>query len=570
MNSKFYKGLAAVAIAAGFASCSDDYLQTEPITSISDATAVATTEAAQMTVYGISRIMNTQNDQGRSHTGENSCLQWIGEGLGPDNVSFMNMNEMGRSWSRWESLNLPSSSLCKTMWGYCYMIISRANTVLATIDAADGTQAEKDWIKAQCLTFRAHGYLHALQWFGPRWVDSNHGNAYAVVLRTEPGTGPAPTGTMNEVLDLIYSDLDEALKLFQSSGKSRKYWFEPDMDIAYGTYARAALLKNDWNKAKEMAHNARKDYPVMTNDEYMSGLINPTSDYMWTNPDNDIYYSAFGCWFSCNGSYPANWSQGLAINMDLYRLLDERDIRRKCFFTPDKAAEIAKMDGYGDVASLTEADFWNPNNVVAGTMDCAAGGLGNLAKGFVWYAMANNPVSNIVTSYPFCRVIEGVAQTTPSVMQLGAAVKMWSIGVNGTYGDSYFPWMRATEMLLTEAEAAYMAGDEPTAKSVIEELNSIRIPGYEAPSGDALLEDIRLSRRIELWGEGHCWTDFKRWNLPMERRVWKENDVTSGNTPANFAIRQETSAYNGWRLMIPRSESDFNPAFDRSLLNYKD
>ena len=50
-------------------------------------------------------------------------------------------------------------------------------------------------------------------------------------------------------------------------------------------------------------------------------------------------------------------------------------------------------------------------------MDCAAGGLGNLAKGFVWYAMANNPVSNIVTSYPFCRVIEGVAQTTPSVMQ---------------------------------------------------------------------------------------------------------------------------------------------------------
>lgn len=154
MNSKFYKGLAAVAIAAGFASCSDDYLQTEPITSISDATAVATTEAAQMTVYGISRIMNTQNDQGRSHTGENSCLQWIGEGLGPDNVSFMNMNEMGRSWSRWESLNLPSSSLCKTMWGYCYMIISRANTVLATIDAADGTQAEKDWIKAQCLTFR--------------------------------------------------------------------------------------------------------------------------------------------------------------------------------------------------------------------------------------------------------------------------------------------------------------------------------------------------------------------------------------------------------------------------------
>lgn len=100
---------------------------------------------------------------------------------------------------------------------------------------------------------------------------------------------------------------------------------------------------------------------------------------------------------------------------------------------------------------------------------------------------------------------------------------MWSIGVNGTYGDSYFPWMRATEMLLTEAEAAYMAGDEPTAKSVIEELNSIRIPGYEAPSGDALLEDIRLSRRIELWGEAIAGlisnVGIFRWNAGFGKRT---------------------------------------------------
>ncbi|MDE6336690.1 MAG: RagB/SusD family nutrient uptake outer membrane protein [Muribaculaceae bacterium] len=570
MNKKLYKGLAAVITLAGLSACSSDYLQTEPITSISDATAVATTEAAQMSVYGIGRIMNTQLSLGRSHSGENSCLQWIGEGLGPDNVSYFNMGEMGRSWSRWESLNLQSSSLCRNMWDYCYMIISRANTILATIDDAEGSQAKKDWIKAQCLTLRAHGYFHALQWFAPRWVDSNNGSAYAVVLRTDPGTDPAPIGTMNEVMDLIYSDLDEAISLFSSCGQNRSYWFEPDIDIAYGTYARAALLKNDWSKAQSMAHNARQGYPVMSNEEYMSGLIEPTSDYMWTNPDNDIYYSAWGCWFSCNGAYPANWSMGLGINMDLYRLLDPNDIRRQCFFTPDKAAEIAKIPGYESVASVTEADFWNANNVVAGTMDCIAGGLYDMADGFVRYAMNNNPKSGSVTSYPFCRVVSGVSETSPSVMQIGGAVKMWCVGVNGVYGDSYFPWMRATEMVLTEAEAAYMAGDVATAKSVISELNSMRIPGYTAPDGEALLEDIRLSRRIELWGEGHCWTDFKRWNLPMERRVWVENDVTSGNTPANYAIRQEVSAYNGWRLMIPRSESDFNSAFDRTLLNYKD
>lgn len=571
MNNKIlYSGLTAFAAVLGLASCSSDYLQTEPSTSISDDTAVSTTQAAQMSVYGICRIMNTQLSQGRSHTGESSGVYWIGEGLGPDNVSYMNLGEMGRSWSRWESLNLPTSSLCKVQWDYCYMLVSRSNTILATIADAEGPESEKQWIEAQCRTLRAHGYIHLLQWFGPRWQDSNNGSAYAAVLRTEPGTGPAPTATMNEILDLVYSDLDKAIELYNSCGVSRSYWFEPDVDIARGLYARAALLKQDWSKAQQMAHQARSGYPVMSNDEFMSGFINPASDYMWTNPDNDIYYSQWGCWYACNGAYPANWSMGLAINMDLYRLLDPRDIRRKCFFTPDKAAEIAKISGYEDVASLTEADFWNPDNVVAGTMNCVAGGLSKISDGFVKYAMQNNPVSNSVNSYPFCRVIEGVAETSPSVMQLGGAVKMWCVGVNGTYGDQYYPWMRATEMLLTEAEAAYMAGDVTTAKSVIEELNGIRIPGYTAPDGEALLEDIRISRRIELWGEGHCWTDFKRWNLPMERRVWTANDVTSGNTPANYAIRQETSAYNGWRLMIPRSESDFNTGFDRSLMNYKD
>lgn len=169
MKSKIlFKGILSVAALAGMSSCASDYLQTEPITDISDGTAVATTEAAQMSVYGIGRIMNTQLDLGRSHTGETSCMIWINEGLGPDNVSYFNFGEMGSSWTRWESLDLPSSSLCKTMWEYCYMLISRSNTILAAIDAAEGSDADKKWIEAQCRTLRAHGYVHALEWFAPR------------------------------------------------------------------------------------------------------------------------------------------------------------------------------------------------------------------------------------------------------------------------------------------------------------------------------------------------------------------------------------------------------------------
>lgn len=553
-------------------SCDSDYLSTEPITSISESTAVSTTKAAQMSVYGIARIMYSQlsTSSPRASNGEATYTQYINEVLSPDNVSYFHMGECGRLWYTWQSQTDKTNSRNDAIWDYCYMIIVRANNILSTIDDAEGPETDKKWIKAQAYTYRAHGYLHALQWFAPRWQDSNNGSAYAVILRTEPGTGPAPLGTMNEILDLIYDDCKNAIQLYTESGNSRDEIWQPDIEIAHGTLARAALLKQDWATARSAAKSAREGYPIASNDDYMSGFINPTSDCMWTNWDNDIYYSSFGSWFSCNGAYACNWSRGYGINIDFYRQLDPNDIRRKCFFTPDKVAEVAQIEGYEDVASITEADFWNGNNTTIATMDCAAGGLKKLAKGFVLYSVANNPSARYATSYPYCPVMNGVSTTDPSSMQLGAAVKMWSDGNNGVYGDSKYPWMRATEMLLTEAEAAYMAGDATSAANLLTELNSRRIPGYTAPSGDALLEDIRLCRRIELWGEGQTWLDFKRWNLPAVKREFVEGDVTSGNCPATYTSNVQPSASNGWRLTIPQGESDFNPAFDRTLMNYKE
>lgn len=128
--------------------------------------------------------------------------------------------------------------------------------------------------------------------------------------------------------------------------------------------------------------------------------------------------------------------------------------------------------------------------------------------------------------------------------------------------------MRATEMVFIEAETAYMSGDEPTSKARLTEVNSKRIAGYSCKtSGQALLDEIRLCRRIELWGEGFNFTDFKRWNLPAEERAWKNGDITSGNTVPSYASSHNPSDCNGWQLAIPQLEEDFNPAFDRTQLN---
>lgn len=43
-------------------------------------------------------------------------------------------------------------------WYYYYTIAGNANTILANIDNAEGTEAERDFVKASALTFRAYAF----------------------------------------------------------------------------------------------------------------------------------------------------------------------------------------------------------------------------------------------------------------------------------------------------------------------------------------------------------------------------------------------------------------------------
>lgn len=566
MKNIFKTGIVCVSAVALLASCSSDYLDEQPISSIGTDVAVGSTQAAQMAVLGMCRGMFTQyyeTSAPRGCSGEATFNCDYYDALGPDDVSYFHMRELGANWYPWKSMALQTSTYCESAWMYCYNFIGQANTIIANIAEAEGDEADRQFVEAQARTFRAHGYIKALQLFGPRWQDSNNGAKAAVVLRLEPGTAPAPLGTMNEVLDAIYDDLTIAEDLYIKSKKNRGDSYEPDLYVAYGLHARAALIKNDWATAKTMAHNARQGRDVMSLGEYFTGFMVENDEYMWTNFTNDIYYSSPGSWFACTGAYPCNWKRCYSINKDLYNQLDPNDYRRMLYFMPDRVADVAEIPGYEDVASITEADFYNENNVSVSDVNCfSSSAMQKLAQGFVQLAADNNAYSSdpSVVRWPYSMT----PSANPGVMNLGASVKMWSYGA---YSNSAYPYMRAAEMYLTEAEAAYMSGDEFTAKECLTAVNSKRIAGYSCTNtGEALLNEIRITRRIELWGEGFNFADFKRWNLPFEKRAYKSGDATSGNCAPAYAFKVETSTNNGWRLAIPQQEIDANPGIDRSQL----
>ena len=156
-------------------------------------------------------------------------------------------------------------------------------------------------------------------------------------------------------------------------------------------------------------------------------------------------------------------------------------------------------------------------------------------------------------------------------MQVGGQVKFYSSTRDGVNNDVVV-MMRSEEALLTLAEACCRLGYEVEAREAIDRLRILRNPEAERCqlSGDMLMDEIRLQRKLELWGEGFSWFDDKRWNLPIDRRAGDPGDKTSGNWPASMAVKVGPSDYNGWRYVIPQYAVDYNPQINITLMKYKD
>ncbi|MCD7931532.1 MAG: RagB/SusD family nutrient uptake outer membrane protein [Tannerellaceae bacterium] len=78
-------------------------------------------------------------------------------------------------------------------------------------------------------------------------------------------------------------------------------------------------------------------------------------------------------------------------------------------------------------------------------------------------------------------------------------------------------FMRADEMLLNAAEAMARQDRDTPAKELLWQLQDMRNAKRSTSTGDALIEEILLERRKELYGEGHALFDIVRNQKPLLR-----------------------------------------------------
>jgi SusD family. len=100
-------------------------------------------------------------------------------------------------------------------------------------------------------------------------------------------------------------------------------------------------------------------------------------------------------------------------------------------------------------------------------------------------------------------------------------------------GDYCFLRVVDPYLLLVEAYVELNKLDE--AKALLDNFVKTRNANYSAAlllTQEALREEVRLQRRIELWSEGSAFFDFKRWNIGVMRNVPNSNHRTKIDVPA--------------------------------------
>lgn len=386
---------------------------------------------------------------------------------------------------------------------YYYRQIFGANTIIDVLGGNDvvPTNATDKATMGQSKAMRAYAYFYLSQLYAKEY---GTGTEKILPLYTEPAPKQLnlPKSTAKEVWDQMVKDLTDAITLLD--GFSRTSKDQVDKNVAKGllTYVLAARgTPQDWAQVETLTKDIMEAYPKTTPSELTGGFNNvATPSWMW---GVDLTLSQGIDLVSWWGqvdlfTYSYAWAgDPKLIDESLYNAIHADDVRKGQFDPPNGGFESdpqAVDEGYedGDLDYMPINKFYSPE-----------------------------------------RIIGGQRQVTSDLI-----------------------YMRADEFYLLNAEAKARLGKDGEARLALSTFLSDRIADrsyLSGLSGQALLDEIYLQTRIELWGEGKAYLAMKR------------NKATVVRGSNHFFDEGVPIPYNDPRLtfVIPQAEVLNNPNLNK-------
>ena len=431
----------------------------------------------------------------------------------------------------------PQSGVSSRAWIYCYRYIKQANLVLGTVD---GGGELGGYAHGQARAMRAWAYTQLIQLFQHTY--KGHEQELGVPLHletTDPLVRSIPRATVQQVYDLILSDLNFAVEKLEGFHRSGKGMI--DAAVAYGLRCRVHMLMEHWAEAAADAQKAidlsgaipysLADCSIPNFDDIEAasntiwGISVSALDEVVTGFEGGSNFTSQVCSMVLGGKSAAMESGYRRIDSVVYERIPATDVRKGWWITYDEGHPIVKP---------------NPNTGKQDTI------------GF-------EPKSPLVQVYPR-DVVETLAGQLPklSVLKFAPYAKnpMSPIGA----GD--FPLMRVEEMYLNKIEAEGRGGNLAGAVADLKSfVTTYRDPSYAPTIGSEqeLVDELYFQRGIEFYGEGLHFYDMVRYRKGLERGSVVGGKVKNHGYPASMCFNLPAGAQN-FVVCIPFDEEQGNPA----------
>ncbi len=540
--SRNIKYLFLIVFALMITSCEDDFLETKPTDAISAADALATPANMALILNGMHRTMYSQSQTvlPGANTARANEHYWVplGDNLGGGLIHSANANNLGwRDEARWISHTQETSLTTEILWYHRYNIIANANAIINKFDEGTLTvTASLREIVGQAYAYRAYAYLSLVQHYAKGYLIGNPSSDPGVPLLSSsdaPFTSAARS-TVQEVYDQIASDLDAAINNFGDATPrptgSAFHKANLNIDVAYGLRARMALATGDWATAASAAARARKDFPIMGEDDWKAGF-NTTllPEVIWGSNVIGTETTFFRSYFylasnTFNGSQIRN-NPKIADRRLIDRIPDT-DYRKDMFLIDAPNSSTSAANGTGGWANNT-----NPLYTTEEEFDA------EIARIKAQWGLASGH-----RTHPYMHM--KLRQKVPG----------------GIEPDDII-YMRASEMYLIEAEAKAMMSDISGAQEALRPLGEERDSGYDVTvydTGEKLMEHIKFQRGLELWGEGFLFQDKIRWDEGIDHAANGGSGATQTIYQDGF-FQERPSINTDWVFKIPQAEIDANP-----------
>ena len=494
----------AISLAAAclLASCSKEFLDTAPTSSVAEANIFSSTENAMLAINGMHRLMHEGGSSGTT-TSWNSqggyggwCMHLA---VMSDDVIFTYSSAMHQASAQWvHHQDLVQKYYdCNYYWKFFYRIIANCNQIFDYIDDIDGSNDYRLCVKGQAYAYRAFAHFQLVQGWAQRydWTKSSN-DQMGVIIRTNTSYDNLPRSTVEEVYAQILSDIDLAIENLEQTTVKKTNKTHIDQWVAKGIKARVLLTMGRWAEAASLAQDIidhsgaslHSDAYAITavGDSYHRFVDMTDSEWLWAEKGSSDqaqhdYPREFLQFFAnCGLSYARNTPK--SINSLLWESIPETDVRKACWV---KDPYSVKSSMYLPSGTAYICPYYTQK-----------------------WILADNSVSS--------------------------ALEDWS-------------YMRLPEIYLIAAEGYAKSGNEAKAQQLVYDLAVTRDSAYQKPAetGDALCEKIMWQRRVELWAEaGLRWYDLKRLDLPCDRGPKPRDGYNQGGSKNGWSTSAKTMPTN--------------------------